>query len=229
MAAVSRVVAGRDTRPIGTIFVSVPHFLFSWSIAADLTAFGNANEEIEIHFGVTDGLANLERREADVSIRYAHEVTEDVVGRILVHCTEAVYCAPEYAAKVENNGDQGLQWIGWNEEETAKAAAWVKLTAYPNAILRHRVMEGNAYLALAKAGLGPTFIPCFVVDAYQGLIRAPFQTHVSDRKLWPLFHRDLRETARVRLLNDFLAERITIRRVEFIRRETEPSGALRAC
>lgn len=215
MAAASRVVAGRDTRPTGTIFVSIPHFLLSSSIADDFAAFGNAYEEIELQFDVSDNLANLERREADVSIRYAHEVTEDVVGRILAHCTKAAYCTPEYAAKVENNGGRGLQWIGWNEEDDAKTAAWVKSTAYPNATLRHRVMEGNAHLALAKAGVGLTFIPCFVGDAYQGLVRAPFQTPVADRKLWLLLHRDLRETARVRLFIDFLAERITARRAEF--------------
>ena len=67
-------------------------------------AFGNAYEEIELHFDVTVGLANIERRGAGVSIRHAHEVIEDVVGPVLVHCTKAVYCVPEYAAKVEDNG-----------------------------------------------------------------------------------------------------------------------------
>lgn len=222
IAAASRVVAGQDSRPFGPIYVSIPPFLFSSSIADDLAEFGRAYEEIELHFDISDSLADLERREADVSLRYVHEVNEDVVGRVLVHCTRAAYCTPAYAAGIEDNGGKGLNWIGWNEAENASTAAWVKATDYPKATLRHRVMEGNAHLKLARAGVGLTYIPCFVGDADQGLVRAPFQTPVPDRKLWLLLHRDLRKTARVRLFVDFLAARITARRSEF---ETPPAPA----
>jgi DNA-binding transcriptional LysR family regulator len=216
IAAASRGVTGRDTRPAGPIRLTIPPFMAVSSIIADLAEFSARFEEIDIHLEVTNTIASLERREADVSIRYAYEVTDDVVGRRLVRCSKAVYCSPDYAKKIRNNQGAGLAWIGWTEEPGNATAPWVKKSAYPNARIRHRVNEGVPQLTLAVAGVGLAILPCFVGDLQAGVVRAPFQKPEPDRSIWLLLHRDLRRTARIRIFVDFLAERITRRRAEFI-------------
>ncbi len=215
IAAASRNIAGRDLKPAGTVHLSMPPFLGTSSIITDIAAFCEKFEDINIHLHATDQLADFDRREADVSIRYAYEVLQDVVGRRLVRCSNAAYCSPEYGAKMRDNGGEDLSWIGWFEDETATTAPWIQNSHFPKAKLRHRVPEGNAQLTLAAAGAGLALLPCFVADGHSEVVRAPFQTPVPDRSLWLLLHADLRKTARIRLFVDFLAERILARRSEF--------------
>ena len=215
ISAASRTIAGHDEKPTGLICVSVPPFMFTTSIGDDLTAFGAEFANIDLHLDVSNSFADLHRREADVSIRYAYEVTDDAVGRVLANCTRAAYCSPEYAKRIRDNQGEGLNWIGWKEPESATTADWIKDTAFPKATLRYRANEALPQMVFAKAGAGLAFVPCFVGDRQEGLVRAPFQTPVQDRKLWVLIHRDMRNTARIRLFVDFLADRIESRRSEF--------------
>jgi len=215
LATASRVVAGRDTRPAGPIYVSIPPFMAISSIADDFVEFSRQYEDIDIHLQVTNTFADFDRREADVSLRYADEVTQDVVGRRLVRCSKAVYCATDYAKQIKDNGGDGLTWIGWNEPEGDTTAPWVKKSPYPKAKIRHRIFEGVPQTTLAAAGAGLTMLPCFVGDRFPGIVRAPFQKLVADRSLWLLLHSDLRKTARIRLFVDFLADRIKARADEF--------------
>lgn len=215
VAASSRIVAGRDARPAGTIKVSIPPFMGLTSIIDDLADFGRDHVNIDIDLDVTNNFVDLERREADVTLRYAYEVTDDVVGRKLVRCAKAVYCSPSYAQTIRDNGGEGLTWIGWNEDEGERTAPWVRNSPFPKAQLRHRIREAVPQVTLAVAGVGLAYLPCMVGDRFPGLVRAPFHEPTPDRSLWLLLHRDLRKTVRIRLLVDFLAGRIRGRKSEF--------------
>ena len=216
VASASRMIVGRDTRPTGSVHVSLPPFLAFSSLAADFAEFGRQFEDIDIYLHFSNTYADLGRREADVSIRYAHEVMDDLVGRKLVACSKAIYCSPDYADRINDDGGVGQFWIGWDEPEGDFAATWIKKSPFPNAKLRHRANEGAPQIALAVAGAGLTTIPCFVGDRTPGLVRAPFQKPVMDRYLWLLLHNDLRKTARIRAFVDFLAGRIKERSAEFL-------------
>lgn len=215
IATASRAVAGQDARPSGIISLSMPPFLVFSSIAQDLAEFSNQYEDIELHIQTSNRFVDLGRREADVSLRIAYEIIDDVVGRKLLTYSKAVYCSEEYASQIGDNGGAGLHWIGWNENEAETTAQWIRKSPYPNATLRHRVNDGLPQMALAAAGVGLTYSPCFMAEPYPGLVRAPFQTPIPDRSIWLFLHNDLRNTARIRLFVDFLSDRIRKRRIEF--------------
>lgn len=213
--AASRAIAGRDAHPSGVIRVSFPHALAETSIMEDLARFSDLYPDIELDISMTNNIVDLTRREADVSIRIAHEVTEDVVGRRLVDLTAAYYCSPEYAEKIQDNEGEGLGMMGWFEAEGADYADWIADSPYPKARLRHRVREIVPQLSLAAAGMGMARLACCLGDRHPGLVRAPFQKPTPHRSLWLLLHKDLRTTARIRLFVDFLAHEIREREKEF--------------
>ncbi len=215
MAAASRVIVGRDAQPSGTVYVTLPHGLAMTSLMDDFAAFAALYPDITLNMNFTNDIRDLTRREADVSLRIANEVTDDVVGRRLVQMSQAAYCTKDYAEKVSDNGGEGLHFIGWHEPEEATTAKWIKDSYYPKAQLRHRVSELVPLITLAASGLGMAYLACNLGDRHPDLIRAPFQKPVRYRSIWLLLHRDLRNTARVRLFVDFLAERIRSRRNEF--------------
>lgn len=215
MTAASRVIVGRDAQPSGTVYITLPHGLAMTSLMDDFTAFADLYPDIILNMNFTNDIRDLTRREADVSLRVASEVTDDVVGRKLVRMSQAAYCTREYAEKVTDNEGDGLNLIGWHEPEEATTADWVKSSYYPKATLKHRVSELVPLITLAASGLGMAYLACNLGDRHPGLIRAPFQKPMPYRNIWLLLHRDLRNTARVRLFVDFLADRVRSRRNEF--------------
>lgn len=215
MTAAARAIVGRDAEPAGTVYVTLPHGLAMTSLMDDLSAFADRYSDIELNLTFTNDIADLTRREADVSLRVAHEVTDDVVGRRLVQMSQAAYCSRAYATRVKDNGGEGLHLIGWHEPEGAITAKWIAESCYPRATLKHRVSELVPLITLAASGLGMAYLACNIGDRHPDLIRAPFQHPLPYRSIWLLLHRDLRNTARVRLFVDFLAERIRSRRAEF--------------
>ncbi|SFU01985.1 DNA-binding transcriptional regulator, LysR family [Pseudovibrio denitrificans] len=215
MATASRIIVGRDAKPQGTIHVTMPHGLAMTSIMDDLVLFAEKYPDIDLNLNFTNNVADLTRREADVGFRIADEVTQDVVGRKLVQMSQAAYCTREYAERIKDNSGEGLNFIGWHEAEGETTAPWILNGCYPKAKLKHRVSELVPLISLAAAGLGMAYLACNLGDRHPTLIRAPFQKPMPYRSIWLLLHRDLRNTARVRLFVDFVAERITARRNEF--------------
>ncbi|WP_306141745.1 LysR family transcriptional regulator [Roseibium sp. MMSF_3412] len=215
MAAASRVIVGRDAQPSGTVYITLPHGLAMTSLMDDFTAFADLYPDITLNMNFTNDIRDLTRREADVSLRVAGEVTDDVVGRKLVQMSQAAYCTRDYAQRIKDNEGEGLHLIGWHEPEDATTAQWIKESYYPKATLKHRVSELVPLIALAASGLGMAYLACNLGDRQPNLIRAPFQRPIPYRSIWLLLHRDLRNTARVRLFVDFLAERLRSRRNEF--------------
>ncbi len=215
MTAASRVIVGRDAQPSGTVYITLPHGLAMTSLMDDFAAFADLYRDITLNMNFTNDIRDLTRREADVSLRVASEVTDDVVGRKLVQMSQAAYCSRAYAERITDNGGEGLHLIGWHEPEEATTADWVKKSHYPKAMLKHRVSELVPLITLAASGLGMAYLACNLGDRHPGLIRAPFQKPMPYRNIWLLLHRDLKNTARVRLFVDFLAERVTSRRNEF--------------
>jgi len=215
ITAAARTIVGRDARPGGTILLSMPHAIAQTAIMEDLAQFSDEFPAIDLNISLTNNLASLTRREADVSIRVANKVTDDVVGRKLVPFSSMAYCSPDYAARIQDNGGRGLSYIGWDEAEGETSAKWIEKGSYPKAVLRHRMREFSAQMGLAAAGAGLCHIPCCLGDRHPNLVRAPFQKATATASLWLLLHRDLRKTARVRLFVDFLAEHVRKRKNEF--------------
>ncbi|MCL9780137.1 LysR family transcriptional regulator [Vibrio sp. S4M6] len=215
MLSASRMIIGRDSEPVGTVCVSMPHGMAMTSIMDDLTLFSERHPDISLNLQFGNDIVNLNRREADVSIRVAYEVYDDAVGRRLVQMSQAAYCTREYADQVKDNAGEGLHFIGWNEPEEDTSAPWLRDSFYPKATLKHRVSELVPLITLAASGLGMAYLACNIGDRHPDLVRAPFQKPLPYRSIWILLHSDLRRTARIRRFVDFLGEQIQSRENEF--------------
>ena len=213
MLEVYRRLTGLDSDPSGTVRVSLPPSFgqtFLLPILADFTA---AYPDIRIDVVATNKLSDLSRQEADVSIRAAYRIDDDLVGRRLVDYVLAAFATPEYIKArpriVEAQGE-GAHWIGWGSSDD-----WIAESPLPKAEARHSLPEVFMQMDAAAAGLGMAWVPAFLGDAHPALIRVPGVPTMPDRSIWVLLHGDLRRTARVRAFVDFLAEWISARRRTF--------------
>lgn len=63
-------------------------------------------------------------------------------------------------------------------------------------------------LAAVRSGFGVAALPCFVADNDPDLVRCLPPRHKEDRGIWLLTHERLRHTPRIRVVLDFLGERL---------------------
>lgn len=214
-ADIERKLAGIDSSPSGLVRVSIPTSLAHSFLAPILAGFSEKHPDIEIEVIATNQISNLGRYEADVSIRVAFEVEDDVVGRRAVRYVDCAYATPEYMDQHPDLtvGDGiGAHWIGWTKNK-----AWIKTSDFPNATQRHYLPEVFMQMEAAAQGLGMVLVPCFLADRDTRLVRVPGAVPKPNRSIWILLHGDLRRTARVRAFVDHAANYIDENRNLFTR------------
>ncbi|WP_204114603.1 LysR family transcriptional regulator [Shimia biformata] len=206
---------GLDRQPKGVIRVSVPPVLAYTILPEILSGFSTRHPGIELQIGVTNRFEDLARLEADVSVRVAYEVTQDVVGRKVVQTGVGIYGARTYLDQhLPNAGPQGegLDWVSW--AENPDVARWITKTPYARARVHHMAREVVMQYQMIRGGMGFGYLPALMAARDPDLVEMPGTEVEPNRWIWLLLHSDLRRTARVRLFVDYLAEALVARKAE---------------
>jgi DNA-binding transcriptional LysR family regulator len=95
-------------------------------------------------------------------------------------------------------------WIGFESDHAALASRFARFLPKVRPVFR--VNSVAAAVAAAKAGIGLAPLPCGIADLEPDLVRVAQLPDAFSLDLWLLTHEDLRHTARIRALLDFLAE-----------------------
>lgn len=206
--ALERKVVGRDTELSGNLRVTLQEAIATHLLMDDFQKFAKLYPGIILELVVSDEEFSLSKREADVAIRITNgRPQEHLVGRLLLTYGTCVYATPKYIQNyVVNTNTVSANWIGW--DDNTPFPQWVKNSEFPNFSVLHQMSHLMAQLAGAKAGLGISMLPCFIADAESTLERLPGAEVQPGRDIWLLTHRDLRQTARVRVFTEFMAKAI---------------------
>jgi DNA-binding transcriptional LysR family regulator len=211
--SLERRLSGQDLRPSGTVRITTTDTVGAL-ITRHLSALRAAHPEIGLEIAISNTMANLTRREADIAIRPTPEPPETLVGRRIAGIAHAIYGSVDYLSRAQDSALFACDWIGLDDalSETA-IGRWLQENV-PEARLTCRVDSLPALRDVALAGLGLTMLPCYVGDTALGLRRASGNILPQPRSaLWLLTHNDLRRTARIRVVMDFFASALLVDRV----------------
>jgi DNA-binding transcriptional LysR family regulator len=198
--ALERSLSGQDLRPSGMVRIATADTV-STLLMPHLAALRRAHPDILIELTLSNAMANLTRRDADIAVRPTPEPPETLVGRRLCDIAHAVYSADPA------RGDPAAEpWIGLDEALRATVIGrWLR-QAVPAERVVCRVDALPALRDAARAGLGLALLPCYVGDVTPGLCRADPAVQAEPRSaLWLLTHDDLKRSPRIRAVMDFLA------------------------
>ncbi|MCP4826982.1 MAG: LysR family transcriptional regulator, partial [Shimia sp.] len=162
---------------------------------------------------VTNRFEDLNRLEADVSIRVAYDVTDDLVGRKLAQTGIGIFCSRSYLeTKVPLGGPagEGLDWVAWTDTDDVQK--WAAKTPYAKANARHVAREVVMQKEMIRAGMGFGYLPASSVAGDTDFVQMPGTGIELNRWIWILMHGELRKTVRVRRFVDFMAKEIRARR-----------------
>jgi DNA-binding transcriptional LysR family regulator len=152
-----------------------------------------------------------------------------VVGRMLCVDDWTLYCSKEYAARhgvpksrddlVNHSiigGGGGNLWIHYQ--------AWLQSLGLENQVAMHHATSGGL-LSGVRSGFGIAVLPCVVGDADHDLIRCLPPRGGHQREFWLCTHERVRHTPRVRVVIDFLYERLK-RHMESVKANGAKNGSI---
>lgn len=206
-------VLGLDQEATGQVHVSVPPVMAYGFLPKLFGDFARAYPDIDLRVTVTNRFEDLAQLEADVSIRIAYDVTQDVVGRKLAQTSVGIYCSRDYLenqVKHAAAGGKGLKWVAWTERQDV--LKWAARTPYSQASVGHMAREVVMQRDMIRQGMGFGYLPAFYATEDHTLVQMPGTELELNRWIWILMHGELRKTMRVRVFVDFMADAIRARR-----------------
>ena len=210
---VERRVAGQDLRPSGTVRVTTLDSFLVGFLAPIFAEFQTRCRDIALEVAVSNQLFNLSKREADVAIRPSLAPSETLVGRKVASIAYAAYGHRHLMARDEGNFDPlSADWVGPDDSlHYPEMKLWMADRELDTRC-RYRVNSVVGMHAAAREGHAVALLPCYLGDADRDLTRLGLMIPELATDLWLLTHPDLRKTARVRVLLDFLAGALKQRR-----------------
>ncbi len=220
-----RRLSGQDLRPSGVVRITTTDTLGT-ILMRHLLAMRAVHPQIQFEVAISNAMANLTRREADIAIRPAPEPPEILVGRRVADIAHAIYGSRAYLSRHEEKELSAHAWIALDD---ALASTVIGRWIHENLRAARITCRVDALPALrdaALAGLGLALLPCYLGDPAPGLSRLTRKKMTEPRSaLWLLTHHDLRRTARIRATLDFLATAFTSERALFEGRQPSASAS----
>lgn len=201
--ALERRVLGRDERLSGRLRVTMSDVVAIYLVLPRLEAFRRRYPDIELEFLMNDATLNLNARQAEVAVRIADRVADNLVGRRIATLRYGVYVSKAFRRRHRDLDRPDVDALTWYHVEGQPS--WVRKN-FPRARVQMRFDSVLSVVAAARAGMGMALVPCFVGEQESDLVRVPTAHEEPGWGVWVLSHPDLRATARVKAFRDFVSE-----------------------
>ena len=197
----------------GTVRLSTEEIFAVTLLSPMLRELHELHPDIRIELDTSHELRDLGGGEADIALRATGtEPPAGVVGRRLCIDDWTLYCSRDYAArhgvpktKAELKS-HALVGGGGGHLERAYSAWIQKLGLEQQVAIHHGTSTG--LLSAVRSGFGIAVLPCIVAGGEPDLIRCLPPRRDHGRAMWLLTHDRVRHAPRVRVVIDFLYERL---------------------
>lgn len=204
--AAERKITGGDQELQGSIRVTLPPVSRMGFLVLRLAEFAEQYPGIELELTSSLDALDLSRREADIAIRVMPANTsppEYLIGRLLSPLTASAYVHRDMLNPDKPEDVSHLSWIGKNPSEQKEE--WLANTDYPLQPVRHAILDIGLLIEAVRAGMGMAYMPCFACYSDPDIVRVPGATIYHQADMWVLTHKDLRLSARMRVVREIIA------------------------
>lgn len=199
-----RHVSGRDSELSGRVKLSLPAVPVT-HISESVAEFAMDYPRIELDISVSDDQVDLARREADIAIRGLPKdkrPPRDIVGIKIGRISLGYYVHKALLSEAAR-GQRELTCI----RASHNVLSLGDLPA-PEALgleSRHLIDGLTPRMVAVTHKLGVAALPCFLAAQHPDLILLPGVPSAHWGHVWILYHKDLRQSARIRALFKHLA------------------------
>lgn len=212
MENLERKLVGQDGAPVGKVRIAAEDAMMNELLSPILAELVREYPDIELEVLTDNDVANLSHREADLTLRPENKPQATLEGERIAAIDSAVYGAAKYCRRNRDmdieNQPEACTWILPDESFSHLATGrWYrKHLKNVNSVIRCNSLQAMA--ALARAGAGLAVLPCYLGEPPKELRRLSDPLDGESVDLWLHVNQDTQQMARVRIVMEFLAERL---------------------
>ncbi|MES2640629.1 MAG: LysR family transcriptional regulator [Myxococcota bacterium] len=211
---VSRVAAGQAISLDGPICLTASEVVATYLLPPVVAELRARHPGIEVEIVASNAPQDLRRREADIAIRSFRPTEPDLIARKLRESEAWLYASPTYLQKLgtplTRDALSRATFIGFDHTDTfRKGLSALGLSLAPE---NFPIVSQSQHVqwALVREGAGIGIMIAEVGDAEPGVCRVPSGLPPIPVPMWLVTHREVRTSRRVRVVADFLAERLVV-------------------
>ena len=204
---IQREILGQDSRLTGAIKLTTTDSIALSCLPKYIKEFAQLYPDIEIELVMTNLRLDLSKLDADISIRPSRNPPEQLIGRKACNLAFAAYSASDGNEENQQLGLEDLTDV-LDVSQTLKnspVGTWMS-ESLPQANFVARADSFPALRELAATGLGVAIIPCCLGDPDPRLKRLTSPIPELETSIWVLTHPQLKSSARISALSNFLAK-----------------------
>jgi DNA-binding transcriptional LysR family regulator len=212
MENLERKLVGQDSAPVGKVRLAAEDAMMSALLSPILAELVREFPDIELETLTDNDVANLSHREADLTLRPENKPQATLEGERIASIESAVYGSARYCRRhremdVENR-PEGCLWIIPDETFSHLATGRWYRKQLKNVTSFIRCNSLQTMHALAKAGAGLAVLPCYLGESTRELRRLSDPLEGESVDLWLHVNQDTQQMARVRIVMEYLVERL---------------------
>lgn len=209
VAELQRQILGMDDRMSGVVRVTTTDSFAIDVVIPAIARLHQAQPGIEVQLQASTQLLNLSKREADIAVRTLKPENPDLIVRRVARWSSAIFASADYV-QARGVPEPGMAFAGHDLVlYQPYLDSGKEVTLASEAITHGRIaMTCTSGLLVRRAvanGLGIGEIPLPLGEA-DGLVRLWPERERQPYDIWLVTHKDVRHTARVRVVIDAIAE-----------------------
>ncbi|MDJ1018256.1 MAG: LysR family transcriptional regulator [Paracoccaceae bacterium] len=216
-----RVASGLEERIEGTIRISANEILGALLLPGLVADFMAEHPMIEIEIEVSNEITNLLQRDADIAVRMFRPTQNDLVARKIIDVPLGLFAHRSYlerhpAPRSVDDLDQHVLLGQDRNPSLINAYNALGMSLTPNSF-QFRTDSNIATINAIRAGIGIGPLHVGMAKLWPDLVQVLPDLPVPSLELWLACHADVRHNKRIRLVMDFLAQRMRSPYESFLR------------
>ncbi|MCH9807413.1 MAG: LysR family transcriptional regulator [Alphaproteobacteria bacterium] len=207
---VSLTASGQAQSIEGTIRITASEAYSAFVLPPLVARLRQLQPGIVVEIVASNEVSDLRRREADIAIRNAQPVGQDLVGKKLRSDFADLFASKDYLARVgklECPADLSrAQFVGFEDNDQFLAGLNRKGLGLSPASFPVLTSNHLVNWELVKQGVGIGVMASHIGEAEPSVCRAVPWIEPFKFPVWLVAHREVKTSRRVRLVFDFLAE-----------------------
>lgn len=205
-------VAGFDASLSGTVVLSTTDALAAYWLVPRMHILKTRHPQLTVEIRTGLSLSDLQRRESDIALRMGGPGSDDLIGRQLGYVSFGLYANQRYVH------DFGMPM----HLDELRDHCVIESCASSADLIQNRLLQETtrgaeptlicestiAQIAAVQAGLGIGALPNYAGGVVDELCRVLPESFEPRIELWLLTHQELRNTARIRAVMDFVREEV---------------------
>lgn len=211
--AIERQAEAAHQTLTGTVRISITEALGSLWLPSKLAAFHASYPGVCVEVLVDNRIVNLIRREADIAVRMFRPEQPDLIAKKAGDLVMGLYASRSYLDRYGRPSHPSELkdhfHVGFDESMSNHPGVQKLERHFSTERIVHRSSSFVGQLSATLAGIGIGAHDCILADAEPSLERLMPEHFKHEVEIWLVTHADLRRSARIRAVFDFLADVIT--------------------